>query len=1000
MGRIVRQILAALLLSAAPGVAAAQESRIAGLVTDATGAVLPGVTVEAASPVLIEGSRTAVSDAAGRYAIVQLRPGTYTVSFTLPGFSTVKRDGVELTTNFTANINAEMRVGALEETITVSGSSPVVDVQNVVRSTVINADAINSLPTNKSWHGLGVITVGINSRTIDVGGAAGEQQNHLTAHGSVVTDFVVQLEGMNASNFAQGSYSNSSIQATDASTEELVYEIGAISADVAGGGVRINIIPKQGGNRFSGSAFLNGAAESWQGNNFTDEIRAQGVTDTTHLLKVWDSSFAFGGPIKQDKLWFFTAHRYWGVDRLLANTYYDQQPNDYVYIRDLARQGDNPEWNYNDDLRLTYAINDKNRVSAYYVYQNKEQRHWFNGPLTGPEAGWHYRIPLNYHGTATWAATISPRLLFEAGFSTFGEDWTSISPPDSPVGENGYSVLDAITGERARTKSQQSRNATVLRVYKAASTYVTGSHKVKFGLVVNEGFERVTTWTYGDANLNITTTCTLRVEGVCQASTPTPLSITVYNTPWTRYDTLDHDLGLYAQDQWTLNRFTINAGLRFDWLKQSVPEQVAAAGTWVPERHFDPVDNVPNWKDLQPRLGINYDLFGNGKTAVKATLSRYVAQDAVGFSRRFNPLTTTVAAATRTWSDRDLGGASLPTNGDWIPQANELGAVTPSTFGTQVVSTTIDPALREGWHVRPKNWEVSLGVQHEILPRLSADFTYYRRAYGNIEFTDNLALGPENYTPFCVTAPRDPRLPNGGGYQVCGHDANSGAQNNYASIADPSDRWSTYDGVDLNINARPRAGLFFQGGVNIGRTAQYDCGVRENPSLGLGLIDQNFTGMNDNCEFHPPFQPGWRAAGSYTLPWHAIQMSGTLQSNPGPMITGRYVVTTNTHGPEILASLGRPLRTGSATMELIEPGSQFYRRRNQLDFRASKTFGLGGARRLQVMFDLYNVLNDNSPITTQVQAALNPAFSPTGTWPTLQEILPPRFFKLGAQFTF
>ena len=520
-----------------------------------------------------------------------------------------------------------------------------------------------------------------------MGGAAGEQQNHLTAHGSVVTDFVVQLEGMNASNFAQGSYSNSSIQATDASTEELVYEIGAISADVAGGGVRINIIPKQGGNRFSGSAFLNGAAESLAGQQLHRRDPRSGCDRHDAPAQGLGLELRFGGPIKQDKLWFFTAHRYWGVDRLLANTYYDQDPNDYVYIRDLARQGDNPEWNYNDDLRLTYAINDKNQVSAYYVYQNKEQRHWFNGPLTGPEAGWHYRIPLNYHGTATWAATVSPRLLFEAGFSTFGEDWTSISPPDSPVGENGYSVLDAITGERARTKSQQSRNATVLRVYKAASTYVTGSHKVKFGLVVNEGFERVTTWTYGDANLNITTTCTLRVEGVCQASTPTPLSITVYNTPWTRYDTLDHDLGLYAQDQWTLNRFTINAGLRFDWLKQSVPEQVAAAGTWVPERHFDPVDNVPNWKDLQPRLGINYDLFGNGKTAVKATLSRYVAQDAIGFSRRFNPLTTTVAAATRTWSDRDLGGASLPTNGDWIPQANELGAVTPSTFGTQVVST-------------------------------------------------------------------------------------------------------------------------------------------------------------------------------------------------------------------------------------------------------------------------------------------------------------------------
>src|SRR6185436_7634 len=247
----------------------AQDSGVAGLVTDATGAVMPGVTVEASSPALIEGSRQAVTDSAGRYSIVQLRPGEYTVTFVLPGFSTVKRENIELTANFTANVSAERKVGALEETILVSGASPVVDVQNVTRSTIISSEAINALPTNKSWHGLGVITVGINSRTVDVGGAAGEQQNHLTAHGSVVTDFVVQLEGMNASNFAQGSYSNSSIQATDASTEELVYELGAISADVAGGGVRINIIPKQGGNRFSGSPFANGMTEAWQSNNFT-----------------------------------------------------------------------------------------------------------------------------------------------------------------------------------------------------------------------------------------------------------------------------------------------------------------------------------------------------------------------------------------------------------------------------------------------------------------------------------------------------------------------------------------------------------------------------------------------------------------------------------------------------------------------------------------------------------------------------------------------------------
>jgi hypothetical protein len=984
--------MAALVVVCAATLASAQESGIAGLVIDATGAVVPGVTVEASSPALIEGVRTAITDAAGRYAIVQLRPGTYTVVFTLPGFSTVRRDGIVLTAQFTASVNAEMKVGALEETIIVSGASPVVDVQNVTRSTIVSSEAINSLPTAKSWSSLGVITVGINSRTIDVGGAAGEQQNHLTAHGSVVTDFVVQLEGMNASNFAQGTYSNSSIQASDASTEELVYELGAISADVPGGGVRINIIPKQGGNRFSGSAFGNGMIEAWQANNFTDEIRAQGVTDTTHLLKVWDTSASLGGPIQKNRMWFYTAHRYWGVDRLLANTYYDTDPLDYVYIRDLTRQADNPEWNFNDDLRLTRQIGQKHKLSAYYVYQDKEQRHWFNGPLTGPEAGWHYRVPLNYHATATWTSTLTSKLLFEGGFSSFGEDWTSISPPDSPVGEHGYSVFDTATGERARTKASQSRNASILRVYKAVGTYVTGSHRLKFGMLLNEGFERVTTWAFGDAQLNTFNTCTQRdVNLVCRAATATPISITVYNTPTVLYDRLNADLGLYVQEQWTLNKLTINAGLRFDYNHQSAPEQDQGAGTWVPARHFAAVDCIPCWKDFQPRLGINYDLFGNGKTAVRATLSRYVAQNAIGFSRQFNPINTTQATATRTWSDP---------NGDWIPQESELGPLNPATFGSVVVSTRYDPALADGWHVRPKNWEFSAGIAHELLPRLSVDGAYFRRSYGNIQFTDNLALNAVNFDRFCVTAPVDARLPGGGGYPVCGYDANSGATDNYVTNADPDDRKSIYDGVDINVNYRPGKGLFFQGGVNVGRTYQYDCGVRrDNPYVGTPLlIDQNFTGQNDDCAFTPPWQPGWRGAGAYTLPWYAIQVSGTLQSNPGPMVTGRYAVSNGT--PGLVQSLGRNLRLGTASLELVEPGTQYYRRRNQLDLRASKYVNLGTNRRLQLMFDLYNVLNDNSPITTQVQAALNPQFTPGGTWPTLNEILPPRFFKLGAQFTF
>src|SRR6185436_7769737 len=223
-----------------PAAAFAQATGIAGVVRDTTGAVMPGVTVEASSPALIERVRTGTTDAQGQYKILDLRPGTYEVTFTLPGFSTVKREGIELPATFTATVNADLKVGALEETVTVSGASPVVDMQNVIKRQVVSKETIDAMPTSKNWSTIGVMTIGVSSNQNDVGGSAGEHQNQLKAHGGSFNDRLVQLDGLMNANMACN-YSCTGISTNDASTQELSYEFGAISAEVAGGGVRVNI---------------------------------------------------------------------------------------------------------------------------------------------------------------------------------------------------------------------------------------------------------------------------------------------------------------------------------------------------------------------------------------------------------------------------------------------------------------------------------------------------------------------------------------------------------------------------------------------------------------------------------------------------------------------------------------------------------------------------------------------------------------------------------------
>lgn len=969
------------MLLALPASAVAQSSGIAGMVRDSSGAVLPGVTVEAASPALIERSRTALTDTQGRYNIVDLRPGVYTVTFTLPGFSTVKREEIQLSAQFVATVNAELKVGTLEETVTVTGESPIVDTSNVVKRQIVDREVIESMPTSKNWSTLGIMTVGVYSNQNDVGGSAGEHQNQLKAHGGSFNDRIVQLDGLMIANMACN-YACTGISTNDGSTQELSYEFGAISAEVGGGGVRVNIIPREGGNRFSGTSFFNFANSSLQGNNVDDAMRAQNVLTADSIERIYDGSFAIGGPLKKDKIWFWTAHRFWGYEQIRTNTFYEKNPFDFVFDPDPSRPGTETQENGSLDLRLTWQMSPRNKISGYYNYAPRNTNHWTLVSTIQPDASNLQNLPVNHFETVTFRSTISSKLLFEAAAGNMTEVWTREPVEDSET-STGYPVTEQTTGINFRAYSATfSRNYTSLRSYRTSLTYVTGSHAFKVGMTLQEGPAITDVYTSKDTSLTV--------------RNGAPFQVTVRTTPYTARERLVADLGIYAQDTWKFDRLTANLGIRFDYLNGKIDKQTAAGGTWIGPRSFEELTNVPNYKDIGPRLGVAYDLFGNGKTALKATVSRYILPYTLAVTRLLNPFNTSVNTATRSWNTD---------NGDGIPQESELGPLSNNAFGQVNVATRYDDPTIRGFGKRRGNWEYAASVTQEVMPRLSVDAGYYRRVQNNFTATDNLDVAPTDFNPFCVTSPRDPRLPGGGGQQICGlYDIVSTkfgvATNNVVRrVADLGvEQSEVFDGLDVTFAARPGGGVFLNGGVATGRIHFDQCQAYvDNPATTYGLTGATFA----QCDYSSGLLTQFKVNGTYTLPWQDIQIGGVLQNLPGQQILAQWNITQAD-----VQNLGRPLSGGANTsrvVPLIEPGTEFTPRRTQIDLRLSKSFNLGGAKRLQLMADIFNLTNSNAAVGATSNAGEPPASLITtygSAWLKPLNVLQARYVKFGAQFVF
>jgi hypothetical protein len=962
------------------------------------------VTVEASSPALIEKARSVVTDSTGQYRIVDLRPGSYSVTFSLPGFSTVRREGIELSGSFTATINAELRVGSLEETITVTGETPIVDVRSARRQQTLDSDVIESIPSGRQYFSLTALVPALNVQGNDVGGASGPIFSVFQTHGGRRNEGQVRVEGLSAGFQGMGV----SFYVPDVgNAQEVTFSLSGGLGEAETGGPQMNIIPRTGGNVYNGSFFLTGANGALQASNFDQQIIDAGLRTPNKLEKLWDANAAIGGPIAKDKVWFYWTFRHQGNRNQVAGMWINSNAGDatkWTYEPDFSRQAvDDGTWK-NSSVRLTWQASIRNKFNFWWDEQAVCQHCKGGGLLTGnnpasPEAHGRTEGHPQRMGQASWTSPVSNRFLLEAGFGT---------GPDIQYGGQQKNVFDrdlisvqeqaGIIPNLNYRSSNWSRPHGITRTASGSASYVTGSHAAKFGGRFQ--YNRILFVDfYNDSRISY------------RFRNGVPNQLTMFGLHSARRITQQGMSSLYAQDQWTRERLTLQAGVRFEQIGSRFPDQQIGPDRFIPVALTFPANSTGvSVKDIMPRMGAVYDLFGNGRTAVKASLGRYVTpENSFGiYGNVQNPITRVTGRTNRAWTDANRNYVA---DCDLLnPLANgECGPWSDRNFGQQVFTTTYDPAVINGWNAREYSWDFTATVNQQLAPRVSVDISYARRIWGNFTVTDNRAVGPADFDRFSVVAPADGRLPGGGGFTLDDlydiNPAKFGLIDNFVTFSDNfGKQLNHYNGVDVTVNARTTFDLTVQGGLSTGRTMTDECDiVGKLPEIyipGLGTVGP--AGAQQSrafCHLETPFLTQVKGLATYMLPKVGVQVSGTFQSKAlvganAPSIASQSLAANwVVPNAAIAPSLGRNLAGGAAvsSVNLVQAGTLYGDRINQIDVRFSKLL-LYGRTRTRVSLDLFNALNANTIDNYQQ------AFG--ASWLNPTSILAARIAKISAQIDF
>jgi hypothetical protein len=1174
-----------------PSAALAQEGQIAGTVRDTSGAVVPGVTVEVTSPALIAKIRVATTDDSGQYRITNLPVGTYSVVFSLPGFTRQQRDNIVLTTGFTAPVNATMAVGEVSETIVVSSEAPTVDVQNARQVTAFDGEQIRDLPTVRNLRSILTLTPGLTATGLGsdcVGGVGVWCNNNIYnlashtapndpdggAQGRVMVDGTIINTGGGAGIMGMtGGY-----VADIANAQEINVQISGGLGESETGGATINIIPRSGGNTFSGNYFVsytqgpyatNGELRdgsflggSWFSNN---NSQFPEITSGYPLIRDYDTSAAFGGPIKRDRLWFFSAARAWQKDAWSRQTdrIWDNK-NTGIFGQNYQPDRSSPalqliNWTRNANTRITLQATQKNKVSFFWDegYTCQDPCDGSVAPWTARDGWWSGQVHPARLIQGGWTNPLTNVILLEAGITAnrqlydfsqhryftpnpdiprvieFGQT-VGMTPDGTPLNSTNFNIFGVPSGPWSDGIGglAEQRNLNDWRP-RASISYVTGTHNFKIGYDggyfaqtrqnrtnsnrLEYRYDTPAVDCYNAANPAASncgnTSLYYPEDPFNQARRPVPTRVNI-NTGPSSIDNRVQYSGFYAQDQWTLKRLTVSAALRYDHASSNylstcigqggndivaggnepfVPVQVG--GQFAGQRQYcTPDTDGVSYHDITPRWAVAWDVFGNGKTAIKWNMGKYLSGAGIsGIYADANPADPArmVNEYFRTWTDVDgdrrvdcdllnfnaqdnsatggdlCGGPTSVFGQDSTrygrdplsldAEGRSIGLATTQCGRTelgipadvQAYCNAYGDTLLDGWGKRRTDWQFGIGIQHEILPRLSAELTYNRKSYSKLTAADTLGIGCDrfngrqelracqegyldftspDYGFFSVTAPRHPSLPGGGGYVIRGlanPNANlpTGRPAAVTIMEDLSYRWN---GLDTNFVWRGTdrfglRGLRVNGGTTTGRAVRDLCYSPRGNTNSDGPNVQQHDGVPPACNPYTRWETNVRGTATYTIPKVDVLVSTVFQWRPGVERSANRTFTkdevtweassasratqpcTGAQAGQVgcFTPTGNTITATTYTVNLLNPGELYGEAYSIFDVKVGKNLRFAG-KRANIGVDIYNLFNNDAirQFQDNFDVADNPATAVVEQWGQATGLLSPRFVRLTLQFDF
>ena len=967
---------------------------LVGRVVDDQGGVLPGVTVTLSGPAAM-GTPTAVTNEQGRYRFPAVNSGTYSLRFELGGFSPMVRNDIVVPVRQTITVDAALKLASLQETVTVSGSSPTVDVENTKVGARLSQEVLNDVPTSRTIFGSTTVLPGMTMGRQDPGGLNAATSTGMTAHGA--SNYNLNYYGVTADtpqNYGSMYYMDFG------SAEEISVDTAAMGAEVGGGGgANINVIPKSGGNTVKGTAFYGitgkGYWDKFTGSNITDDLRAQGITDPS-LHQLNDFNADAGGPFVKDRLWWFGSFRNYST--------VDVQPG-YTTVNEdgsLTNPFDSNLRNYTASGK--YQLNKNNTLAAFWTYNKKFQPHRNAGVVQPrPEGTLRQESPKNLFNV-NLTSVMGQNTFLEVSSTYFHMHWPSTwttefdALPANQQFPSTFNITTGIyidgpepTGERFRDAYRHQTNIGLTRYIDG---FLGASHQLK------TGFEQwwTPTGTDGfviqdDTRIRYTgpaATCNATVRSGC-----VPSEVFLYNTPLTQETQMRNFAG-FVQDRATYNRITLNLGLRWSYFDGSVPEQTGGGGKWFPVTTFAAVDPGYKWNTIAPRTGIVLKLTEDGKNVAKASYSRYYESMYTTEYSSVNP-NSIQTGGVQTWSF--LG--DLNNNGR--AERNELG-VLRSQFVPR--SNAIDPNLKD-----PKNDEIMFAFQRELASNWSFNVDWIQRWFRDMTTDQNCygipcdQVASTVYTQTRVVTDAGPDNLAGGAdarslsffdvrpeflgkdtffHTNCGNNVSIDCVQRYKALEMSISKrmsnrwqmqgsyvWSQLDGV--------------QPGLTTTTTTLRPGGVFDytNPN---NLIDYVGFGRGGNDQPH-----AFKILGSYQAPW-GINVGANYQALSGLPRDRTLTV---------------PLAQGSRSIPVEQRGTYRYSTLNLLSLRADKGVRFSG-HRAAVVFELHNALNSNAVQNnvgnlTQAfasQAAFDAARRTTSYFGRAQEIVAPRVLKIGFKLDF